>query len=207
MAPCGGMTKARTPCQRNGRCKRHHPNDNAQLVILQENVFTRDSCEKGELTVEHIYAALRSLPTSEIALIVERVYPLLHLDPVTHLPPEITFEIFSHLTPKTLVRVMTLSKSWRACALDSTLWRLLFTQEGWFANMSQVRAFEGERRASLDERKACALFRRTRSISINPPVQPHLLLPSRFGNSKVNWKEVQATEELVRRPATSQVHR
>jgi F-box and WD-40 domain protein 1/11 len=68
--------------------------------------------------------------------------PLLHLDPVLHLPPEITFQILSYLDPETLLRCSTLSLAWRNRVLDSPLWKLLFRLEGWNSNFPQVRAFE-----------------------------------------------------------------
>jgi F-box and WD-40 domain protein 1/11 len=91
---------------------------------------------------EFAYAILRSLRTSSIAGIVEMLNPLLHLDPVQHLPPEITFQILSYLNPETLLRCSTLSLAWRNRVLDSPLWKLLFRLEGWNSNFPQVRAFE-----------------------------------------------------------------
>jgi len=88
------------------------------------------------------YAILRSLRTSSIANIVEKLNPLLHLDPVTHLPPEITFQILSYLSPETLLRASTLSRAWRYRVLDSPLWKLLFRLEGWNSNFPQIRAYE-----------------------------------------------------------------
>jgi F-box and WD-40 domain protein 1/11 len=85
---------------------------------------------------------------------VDRLNPLLHIDPVVFLPPEITFEIFSYFDPPTLLRATTLSKSWRARALDSRLWRKLFGSEGWNSNIRQVRAFEeAQRQREADQQK------------------------------------------------------
>ncbi|KAF2471820.1 WD40 repeat-like protein [Lindgomyces ingoldianus] len=105
------------------------------------------------------YAILRSLRTSSIAAIVEKLNPLLHLDPVIHLPPEITFQIFSYLTPQTLLRASTLSRTWRTRVMDSPLWKVLFRLEGWNSNFPQVRAFEERqkmRRSETKERKTRA---------------------------------------------------
>jgi F-box and WD-40 domain protein 1/11 len=95
------------------------------------------------------YVILRSLSTSSIAAIVERLDPLLHIDPVSYLPPEITFEIFSYLDLPTLLQATRLSKSWRVRASDSRLWRNLFGSEGWNSNMRQVREFEEAERQRL----------------------------------------------------------
>ena len=85
--------------------------------------------------------------TSSVSSIVDRLYPLLHIDPITYLPPEITYEIFSYLDPQTLVRASSLSRIWRTRALDARLWRGLFGGEGWSANLNEVKSFEEEQRA------------------------------------------------------------
>ncbi|KAI4749355.1 WD40 repeat-like protein [Aureobasidium sp. EXF-12298] len=98
------------------------------------------------------YAALRSLRTSSIASIVERLNPLLHLDPVVFLPPEITSQIFLHLSPSDLLRCSTASRLWHERVLDSTLWRTFFAREGWMPDLAEVRsgeAAEARRRLSL----------------------------------------------------------
>ncbi|KAJ4359580.1 uncharacterized protein N0V89_000135 [Didymosphaeria variabile] len=103
---------------------------------------------------EFAYAILRSLRTSSIAGIVEKLNPLLHLDPVIYLPPEITFQIFSYLTPETLLRASTLSRTWRGRVMDSPLWKLLFRLEGWNSNFPQVRAYEeGERHRRVEKKE------------------------------------------------------
>ena len=86
---------------------------------------------------------------------MEKLNPLLHLDPVVHLPPEITFQIFSYLDPQTLLRASTLSRTWRTRVMDSPLWKLLFRLEGWNSNFPQVRTYEDterQRRAELKEK-------------------------------------------------------
>ncbi|KAJ4295276.1 hypothetical protein N0V90_007287 [Kalmusia sp. IMI 367209] len=103
---------------------------------------------------EFAYAILRSLRTSSIAGIVEKLNPLLHLDPVIYLPPEITFQIFSYLSPETLLRASTLSRTWRGRVMDSPLWKLLFRLEGWNSNFPQVRAYEeGERQKRVETKE------------------------------------------------------
>jgi F-box and WD-40 domain protein 1/11 len=84
---------------------------------------------------------------------VEKLNPLLHLDPVIHLPPEITFQVFSYLNPETLLRASTLSRTWRTRVVDSPLWKLLFRLEGWNSNFPQVRAFEDAEKLRQEEKK------------------------------------------------------
>lgn len=93
---------------------------------------------------DFVYSILRTLRTSSIAEIVDRLRPLLHIDPVTVLPPEITSEIFSYLTPSTLLEASRASHAWRERALDSRLWRLKFRSEGWGLDMEVIRQFEHE---------------------------------------------------------------
>lgn len=73
---------------------------------------------------------------------MERLRPLLHLDPVAVLPPEIMSEIFSYLTPSMLLEASRASRSWRESTLDSRLWKQKFSFEGWGLNMNEVRNFE-----------------------------------------------------------------
>ncbi|PVH94319.1 WD40 repeat-like protein [Periconia macrospinosa] len=102
---------------------------------------------------EFAYAILRSLRTSSVAGIVDKLNPLLHLDPVKQLPPEITFQIFSYLSPETLLRASALSQAWRIRVIDSSLWKLLFRLEGWNSNFGVVRQYEeGERQRRMELR-------------------------------------------------------
>ncbi|KAL8689419.1 MAG: hypothetical protein Q9218_004907 [Villophora microphyllina] len=93
---------------------------------------------------DFVYSILRTLRTSSIAAIVDRLRPLLHIDPITVLPPEITSEIFSYLTPAALLEASRASRAWRERALDSRLWRQKFRSEGWGLDMDAIRRFEQE---------------------------------------------------------------
>lgn len=95
-----------------------------------------------------MYSVLRTLKTSSIAAIVERLRPLLHIDPVAVLPPEITSEIFSYLTPSMLLEASRASKAWRESTLDGRLWKQKFNLEGWGLDMEEVRNFEQKNRIS-----------------------------------------------------------
>jgi F-box and WD-40 domain protein 1/11 len=76
--------------------------------------------------------------------VVERLNPILHMDPVVKLPPEITWEIFSYLEPRTLLNATLASRSWRDRILDSGLWKFLYIAEGWRMDVPAIRAFEQE---------------------------------------------------------------
>lgn len=99
------------------------------------------------LSKELAYSLLRTLRTSTIAAVVDRLTPLLHMDPVVKLPPEITAEIFSYLDPASLLTASLASKTWRSRILDTRLWRQIFLSEGWGVDMTRARNFE--RRAAL----------------------------------------------------------
>ena len=91
---------------------------------------------------EFVYHVLRTLQTSSIAAVVERLRPLLHIDPVAVLPIEITSEIFSYLSPSMLLQASRVSRSWHNGTLDSRLWKQKFTLEGWELDMDEVRQYE-----------------------------------------------------------------
>lgn len=75
---------------------------------------------------------------------VDRIHPLLHIDPVVKLPPELTFQIFSYLDAKTLLTASLASRSWRTRILDSGLWKALYIQEGWKVDLHAIQLFEQE---------------------------------------------------------------
>ncbi|KAL9601934.1 MAG: hypothetical protein Q9219_002158 [cf. Caloplaca sp. 3 TL-2023] len=120
-----------------------------QVMALNE---TERSVLIDRVVTELVYAILRTLRTSSIAEIVDRLRPLLHIDPVTVLPPEITSEIFSYLTPSTLLEASRASRAWRERALDSRLWRLKFRSEGWGLDMDAVRRYEQEYKSRRKDR-------------------------------------------------------
>lgn len=93
---------------------------------------------------ELAYSLLRSLSTTALAGLVERLNPLLHMDPVVKLPPELTSQIFSYLEPRTLLNATLASRSWRSRILDSGLWRVLYIDEGWRVDTKAIRRYELE---------------------------------------------------------------
>ncbi|KAI9875842.1 MAG: hypothetical protein M1830_007913 [Pleopsidium flavum] len=110
----------------------------APFLDLPNWILTLGEHQRSELA----YTILRSLQTSSIAVIVERLNPLLHIDPVAILPPEVTSEIFSYLDPLTLLKAGLASHSWRERALDSQVWKRMYGFEGWGKEMDSIRSFE-----------------------------------------------------------------
>lgn len=92
--------------------------------------------------LEFVYMVLQTLRTSSIARIVERLRPHLHKDPVAYLPPEVTSEIFSYLTPAMLLDAARVSQSWRDRTLDSRLWKQKFYSEGWDLELEALKNLE-----------------------------------------------------------------
>lgn len=109
-----------------------------EAMTLPDWVLAHSEAERAELA----YSLLRTLRTSTIAAVVERLRPLLHMDPVLKLPPEITAEIFSYLDPQTLLTASLASRAWRERILDSRLWRQLYIREGWGVDVDAIRKFE-----------------------------------------------------------------
>ncbi len=98
-------------------------------------------------TLDIAYEVLRTLRTSNIAAVVERLTPLLHMDPVEKLPPEITSEIFAFLEASTLLTASLASRTWRERILESRLWKQMYSNQGWGTNTDEIRSFEDDHTA------------------------------------------------------------
>ena len=93
-------------------------------------------------SLEIAYEVLRTLRTSTVAAVVEKLTPLLHMDPVQKLPAEITAIVFGFLDAPTLLTASLASKAWRSRILDSQLWKTLYMDQGWGLNMEAMQDFE-----------------------------------------------------------------
>lgn len=125
----------------------HIANQNEQVSdadLLGAFALPRKHLPSCQLTssLELAYSILRTVRTSTIAAVVDRLTPLLHMDPVLKLPPEITAEIFSYLDPASLLTASLASRAWRCRILDSRLWRALYLTEGWGLDIDAMRNFE-----------------------------------------------------------------
>ena len=103
---------------------------------------------------EYVMNIIRTLRTPAIAALAQQLIPYLHIDPVMVLPPEITSDIFSYLSPSMLLAASTVSRSWRERTLDGRLWRQKFHAEGWTLNAKEVKEFEEGCRAPIPPRKS-----------------------------------------------------
>jgi F-box and WD-40 domain protein 1/11 len=93
---------------------------------------------------EYAYRLVRTLPTSHIASLVDRLVPILYLDFVQILPSELSLQILSYLPPKSLLNASLASRTWRKFALEPRLWRILYKRQGWEADEEEVKKFETE---------------------------------------------------------------
>lgn len=115
-----------------------HNTPEVSNVIFQQWVMGQSEETRAQIA----YEVLRTLRTSTIAAVVERLTPLLHMDPVTKLPPEITSIIFANLPASTLLTASLASKAWRERILDSSLWKELYTGQGWGMDVKELMSLE-----------------------------------------------------------------
>jgi F-box and WD-40 domain protein 1/11 len=101
--------------------------------------------QNEEARAEIAYEILRTLRTSHISGVVERLTPLLHMDPMEKLPQEITLQIFAYLDAETLLAASLASKTWQTRIMDTMLWQELYRLEGWGLNEKEVRKLESSR--------------------------------------------------------------
>jgi F-box and WD-40 domain protein 1/11 len=135
--------------------------DNTFILHLHRACPRRDDADGGCQHIDIAYEVLRTLRTSKIAAVVDRLTPLLHMDPVGKLPPEITSQIFSYLDASTLLTASLSSQAWRARILDPRLWRRLYSDQGWGLDSAAVKSYEETRTRSLrhEFRKSGTAFR------------------------------------------------
>ena len=105
---------------------------------LPQGVMSLSEAER----TEYVYQVLRTLRTSSIASIVDRVWPLLHIDPVLVLPIELINQVFSYLNPPDVLNASLASRVWRRATLDSQLWKQKFLLEGWALDLNEIRSYE-----------------------------------------------------------------
>jgi F-box and WD-40 domain protein 1/11 len=115
-----------------------HNGPEVSSVMFQQWVMGQSEEARAQIA----YEVLRTLRTSTIAAVVERLTPLLHMDPVTKLPPEVTSIIFSNLPASTLLTASLASRAWRERILDSSLWKELYAGQGWGMEVKELRSLE-----------------------------------------------------------------
>ncbi|EWC44798.1 hypothetical protein DRE_06436 [Drechslerella stenobrocha 248] len=123
------------------------PSSASEVRVPRWMMELNDDCALlTRFRTELAYKLVRSLPTSAIASIVERLIPVLHLDFITLLPSELSLQILSYLPPKSLLNASLASRTWRKFAMEPRLWKGLYRGEGWSLNDEEAFEFEREMR-------------------------------------------------------------
>lgn len=87
---------------------------------------------------------MHGLPTSVVFDIVNAVGPMLHVNFMDRLPPEVCLKVLGFLDPVSLVQMAQASRGFMSLSTDWTLWQQLYYQEGWRTNRIELRKFEEE---------------------------------------------------------------
>lgn len=145
----------------------------ATAARFQEWVMSQNEEARAEIA----YEVLRTLRTSNIAAVVERLTPLLHMDPIEKLPPEITSQIFSYLDAETLLTASLASKTWRIRIMDTMLWQDLYRREGWGLNLKEIKKFENIYSSVMRQE-----FRRARAQLPGQPSSKKRVTPDLLGS-------------------------
>lgn len=149
------------------------------------------------------YEILRTLRTSTIASVVEKLVPFLHMDPVQTLPPEITFQIFSYLDTQTLLTASLASRAWRERIMDSQLWKHAYATEGWRIDREEIYQAQKERTIALQAESREAILRQANEEASQPKlkkrVPPNGLASAQapgdtessglFGDARRSWNQ------------------
>ncbi|KAL4808340.1 hypothetical protein BDV18DRAFT_98756 [Aspergillus unguis] len=163
------------------------------VMSVPDWVLAHSESEKAEI----VYSLLRTLRTSTIAAVVERLRPLLHMDPVLKLPPEITSEIFSYLDPYTLLTASLASRTWRSRIFDSRLWKELYIDEGWRVDIDAIRAFEQDNSGVPSPQSRKSRSRYT-DIDLEEPKQKKRVPPEWLGSRANSSRNGLNTNEVTR---------
>lgn len=84
------------------------------------------------------------LPTSAVYDIVNAMGPLLHVNFLDRLPPEVCLKILGFLDPISVLQMAQTSRGSLPLSMDWTLWQQLYYREGWRTNQIELKSFERE---------------------------------------------------------------
>lgn len=107
-------------------------------AAVEEWIMAQDEDGRREIAFE----VLRTLKSSSVTSIINKLTLLLQRDPVQRLPAEIVAEIFALLDAPVLLTASLVCKTWRQRILDSQLWKRLYASEGWGVDKAAIQAFE-----------------------------------------------------------------
>ena len=167
--------------------------------LAQEWIMSQPEAVREEIVI----SILRTLPNSSKGRVVDRIMPLLHMDPAQKLPPEITSQVFGYLNATTLLLAGLASPGWRERALDTRLWSDLFINQGWRVDKGTIKALEAFliHKNGLQSRKG-----KSRAISDDISQQPRFKKRVTSGDYDTrrqqksvdlpNWGEQHSTPEI-----------
>ncbi|KFZ10479.1 hypothetical protein V502_08098 [Pseudogymnoascus sp. VKM F-4520 (FW-2644)] len=87
---------------------------------------------------------MSDLPTSAVYDIVNAMGPLLHVNFLDRLPPEVCLKILGFLDPLSVLQMAQTSRGSLPLSMDWTLWQQLYYREGWRTNQIELKSFERE---------------------------------------------------------------
>jgi F-box and WD-40 domain protein 1/11 len=87
---------------------------------------------------------MADLPTSAVYDIVNAMGPLLHVNFLDRLPPEVCLKILGFLDPLSVLQMALTSRGSLPLSMDWTLWQQLYYREGWRTNQIELKSFERE---------------------------------------------------------------
>lgn len=87
---------------------------------------------------------MSDLPTSAVYDIVNAMGPLLHVNFLDRLPPEVCLKILGFLDPLSVLQMAQTSRGSLPLSMDWTLWQQLYYREGWRTNLVELKSFEKE---------------------------------------------------------------
>ncbi|KAF2215207.1 hypothetical protein CERZMDRAFT_36118 [Cercospora zeae-maydis SCOH1-5] len=106
----------------------------AHFEHVSSLALTLSSAQKYDL----IQIIAGSLSTTDLLLVHKSIGALVYFDPVQHLPNELIYLIFSHLSPRDLLAASAVARPWRDRTHDERLWRDNFHREGWALERSKL---------------------------------------------------------------------
>ncbi|ELR10756.1 hypothetical protein VC83_00121 [Pseudogymnoascus destructans] len=87
---------------------------------------------------------MADLPTSAVYDIVNSMGPLLHVNFLDRLPPEVCLKILGFLDPLSVLQMAQTSRGSLPLSMDWTLWQQLYYREGWRTNQIELQSFGKE---------------------------------------------------------------
>lgn len=106
---------------------------------------------------------MKGLPTSAVYDIVMDTGPILHVNFMDRLPPEVCLKVLGFLDPVSVVQMAQASRGCMSLSMDWTLWQQLYFREGWLTNLAELRSFEKEMSDEIAEVKR--IYRSPQAIS------------------------------------------